>query len=290
MPSSATRGSRAPQQIFTNPASDSSIRGSIWRKVSVSITDLLPCLTISRKILKNYIRFILNIRLNISSFSFRLTDDDSRAAPTGVVETTKEPTSHNFPTNPKVKLWDLPEIGTKRYPDLETYCEKVQLETKYNVFLIFTASRFTDYGNKLATKIKSFRKKFFFIRAKIDVDDASEKLRLKGSFDESVFKETIRSYSSGNLKGQMHDEQDIFLISNRDVTKWDFARFQHAIIGALPTSQQQSLLFSFGTKTREVLQSKVKGLKQRIWMIASLSAAAGTIPVSGFSIAVQCSQ
>ncbi|KAJ7387311.1 Interferon-inducible GTPase 5-like [Desmophyllum pertusum] len=95
-----------------------------------------------------------------------LDNDDEKAAKVGVTETTLEPKCYDHPTNSKIKYWDLPGIGTPKYPDLETYCRKVQLE-RYSAFLVFTIDRFTENDQKLAKKIQSTDRSFFFIRAKL---------------------------------------------------------------------------------------------------------------------------
>ena len=50
------------------------------------------------------------------AFFGRLDDDDQGAAEVGVTETTREPKAYGHPTNPKIKFWDLPGIGTPNYP------------------------------------------------------------------------------------------------------------------------------------------------------------------------------
>ncbi|KAL9953050.1 hypothetical protein ACROYT_G040401 [Oculina patagonica] len=215
-----------------------------------------------------------------------LDDDDDAAAPVGVTETTLEPTCYDHPTNPKIKFWDLPGIGTPNYPDMETYCKKVPLE-KYHTFLIFTSSRFTENDIQLARKIGTMNKKFFFIRAKIDENVRAEKR--KKSFNEYGMLREIRSTCSSKLADLLTTEEDIFLISNHYPTKWDFARLTQAILDALPRYQRESLTLSLGILTSlstEVLQRKVEILRKRIWMVSSASAAAAVVPLPGLSIAV----
>ncbi|KAJ7376192.1 hypothetical protein OS493_036306 [Desmophyllum pertusum] len=181
-------------------------------------------------------------------------DDDEGAAEVGVKETTKKPTCYDHPTNPKIKFWDLPGIGTPNYPDLETYCKEVKLET-YDAFLIFTSNRFTANDQQLAKKIRSIDKRFFFIRAKL-----------------------MTMFALRSVKR-----------SNHDPAKWEFAKLTQAILDALPTYQRESLTLSLDILTSlspQFLQRKVQVLKTRMWMVASLSAAAAVVPIPGVSIAV----
>ena len=193
------------------------------------------------------------------------------AATVGVTETTKEPTVYDLPSNPKIKFWDLPGIGTPKYPDLETYCKEVELE-KYHAFLIFTASRFTENDLNLAKKIRSIEKKFFLIRTKID-NDARSEMR-KRSFNERAMLEKIRRDCAENLNDLLSNEQDIFLITNHDPSKWDFDRLTQAILCVLQTLQRESLTLSLGvfrSLSTEMLKKKVEVLKGRMWMVAAAS-------------------
>ena len=219
---------------------------------------------------------------------FRLRDDDEVAAPVGVTECTREPTPFDHPFNTNIKFWDLPGIGTPDYPDLETYCEKVQLE-KYDTYLIFTADRFTKNDLDLAKKVRSTDKKFFFIRTKIDANENSERLG-KQSFDEQNMLTEIRRYCFESLGDLLADEQDIFLISNYHPEKWEFARLTQAILDALTRYQRESMTLSLGKvitrSSNEIFQREVDVLRGRIWKVASASGVVAAIPVPGLSFAV----
>ena len=217
----------------------------------------------------------------------RIPDDDEMAAKVGVTETTIEPASFPHPTNSKIKFWDLPGIGTPNYPDLKTYCEKVMLE-KYDTFLIFTAGRFTENDLKLAEKIRSVEKKFFFIRTKIDDNVRAEKR--KRNFDEESMLNKIRRDCSKNLVDLVEDIREIFLISNHETDKWDFVRLTEAIIDVLPVRQRESLTLSLGivkSLSTKILGRKIEVLKSRMWMVATMASFSTlTVPLPGLSISV----
>ena len=218
---------------------------------------------------------------------FRLYEDDEGAAPVDVTECTTEPTPFDHPTNANIKFWDLPGIGTPDYPDLETYCDKVQLE-KYHTYLIFTATRFTQHDLDLAKKIRSIDKKFFFIRTKIDESVRAEKR--KRSFDEEAMLTKIRRNCLESLGDLLSDEQDIFLISNHEPENWEFARLTQAILEGLTRYQRESMTLSLGKvitrSSKDIFQRKVDVLRGRIWKVASASGAAAAFPVPGLSFVV----
>ena len=205
-----------------------------------------------------------------------------------MTECTTEPTPYAHPTNSNIKFWDLPGIGTPDYPDLETYVEKVQLE-KYDAFLILTATRFTKNDLLLAEKIRSMQKSFFFIRTKIDENVRAEK-RKQSSYDEKAMLTKIRSNCLKNLGDHFSDVKDVFLISNHEPDKWDFARLAQAILDPLPKDQRQSLMLSLGKaitrSSEEIFQGKLDALKGRIWWVAAASAAGALVPIPGLSVGV----
>lgn len=193
------------------------------------------------------------------------------------------PKAYNYSQNSKIKVWDLPGLGTPEKSDLEKYCEEVILE-RYHLFLIFTAGRFTDNNLKLALKIKSIEKEFFFVRSKIDVDVESERRR-KSFNQEAVLKE-IRADCSKNLRGLLSGQEDIFLINNRKPKHWDFERLKIAMVHALPKYQRESLTLTLTSWSTKMVEEKVKILRGRTWMVAALSAVAAVVPVPGVSMAV----
>ena len=195
--------------------------------------------------------------------SNRLKDDDDGAAEVGVVEKTKVPTEYKHPDNPMISFVDLPGIGTPSFPDLPTYCKKVNFDD-YDTFLIFTASRFTQHDLELAEKVKSIGKSFFLIRTKID-EDCRSKTHSR-SINESETLETIRKDCMENVKN-IPNTKEIFLIGNYDRDKWDFDRLIEAISDALPVLQRECLTLSLTNVTCECLKRKAELLRGKYFYI-----------------------
>ncbi|XP_010783500.1 interferon-inducible GTPase 1 [Notothenia coriiceps] len=97
-----------------------------------------------------------------------LDNTDERAAPTGYKETTMEVHSYPHPNFPNVTLWDLPGIGTDNFP-ADKYLQHVGFE-RFDFFIIVSADRFRENDVMVAKAIRDMKKKFYFVRSKIDQD------------------------------------------------------------------------------------------------------------------------
>ena len=175
-----------------------------------------------------------------------MEDDASNAAIVDVVEGTKEPQHFDHPSNPNIKFWDLPGLTDPIYDgDLEEYCRNVPLDT-YDTYLIFTNNRLTAEDLKLAERIRSTGKKFFFVRAKIDQDVENAKCSMQLKFDKDATLNKIRNNISQNLRrrGLLEDEKEIFLISNRYPAEYQFSELTQAIVAILPQRQRESFILT----------------------------------------------
>ena len=220
----------------------------------------------------------------------RIEDFHLDAAEVNVTEGTDEPICYDYPGNPKIKFWDLPGITHPSYDgDLEKYCKNVPLD-KYDTYLIFSKDRFTVNDLRLAERIRSTGKRFFFIRARIDQDIDSARRSRKHLFDENATLDTIRGHLSRNLieRGLLDDEQQIFLISNHYPAKYQFEKLTQAILSILPQRQRESLILTMDNASilsRNTLKEKVEVCKKRIKYIATASAVAAALPIPGVALA-----
>ena len=106
------------------------------------------------------------------------------------------------------------------------------------------------------------KRSFFFVRTKIDADAYSQKR--KRNFDEDVMLRKIRSECLENLKMVGVKDNDVFLISNLEPAKWDFARLTGAILDGLPDRLKESLTFSLDlmtTQSKNILKRKADALR-----------------------------
>uniref|UniRef100_A0A8K9UIQ2 IRG-type G domain-containing protein n=1 Tax=Oncorhynchus mykiss TaxID=8022 RepID=A0A8K9UIQ2_ONCMY len=154
--------------------------------------------------------------------------NDDGAAPTGVVETTMEAKAYPHPKYPNMKVWDLPGIGTANFKP-EEYLQKVEFD-RFDFFIIVSSERFRANDITLAKEIQKRKKKFYFVRSKIDNDMRAE--GRKETFDQEKTLETIRQYCIKGLEGL--GSPKVFLISGFDLGLYDFPDLQETMEKELP--------------------------------------------------------
>lgn len=159
-----------------------------------------------------------------------LKDTDRGAAPTGVTETTMEPTVYCHPNMANVKIWDLPGIGGAEIVS-KTYIKNVQFD-KYDFFIIITATRFREHDIMLAKEINKRRKNFYFIRSKVDLDVEAAKRR--GLREENTLQQ-IRNDCQKNLLE--FESSPVFLISSFYLDKFEFQEFLKALETEVPNQK-----------------------------------------------------
>uniref|UniRef100_H2SP50 IRG-type G domain-containing protein n=1 Tax=Takifugu rubripes TaxID=31033 RepID=H2SP50_TAKRU len=164
-----------------------------------------------------------------SSFvnAFRGVDHrDDQAAPIGVVETTTEVRAYPHPSYPNVTLWDLPGIGTTRFP-ADQYLKHVGFE-RFDFFIIISATRFRENDVKLAKEIQKMGKKFYFVRSKVD-NDLQNAQRSQRNFDADQTLALIRENCEEGVQAPQ-----VFLLSNFELRRHDFHRLHATLERELP--------------------------------------------------------
>ncbi|XP_056148909.1 interferon-inducible GTPase 5-like [Lampris incognitus] len=249
--------------------------------------------------IQEYLKQQENIPLNIavtgdsgsgkSTFvnAFRGIDNrDEGAAPTGCVETTMEVTPYPHPSYPNVVLWDLPGIGTTKFP-AEKYLKYVGFE-KFDFFIIISADRFTENDVKLALAIQKMGKMLYFVRSKID-NNLRDEERSQRDFNQVETLDKIRKYCCKGLQDNGMKSAKVFLISNFDVGLYDFQLLEDTLEKELPKHKRDALLFAIPNINEGILNKRREAFQAKIKYYASLSALIAVAPVPGLSFAVDTS-
>ncbi|XP_051960610.1 interferon-inducible GTPase 5-like isoform X3 [Xyrauchen texanus] len=262
-------------------------------KESISTQDLPSAVDTIKHFLDQQDRVELNIAVMGESGSGKSTfinafrglgDDDEDSAETGEVETTKEPKAYKHPKYKNMKLWDLPGIGTLNFK-ADEYLKHVQFE-RYDFFIIITSDRFRECHADLVKEIKRTKKNFYFIRSKIDVSIDAAKRRQGKNFDEKKTLDNIREDCVNGLREIGVEDPVVFLISGRDLNKYDFNSLHERMETELPEHKRHVLMLTVPNITTEIIERKKKSLEKNISSVGLLSAAVAALPVPGLSVAV----
>lgn len=213
-----------------------------------------------------------------------ISDDDFRAAKTGVVETTASPTPYHHPHLPHVRLWDLPGIGT---PALQArkYLQLVRFE-RYDFFIIVTSERFRENHAELARAVAAMGKRFYFVRSKVDQDLRASQQRRPTLFQEAQVLQQIEADCTRQLKNEGLENPKVFLISSFHLHRFDFHRLQDTLAEELEGHKRHTLLLSFPSVTAAALQKKKRSLRQHIWKTALLACIISALPGHPFHLNV----
>ncbi|XP_052011916.1 interferon-inducible GTPase 1-like [Apodemus sylvaticus] len=204
--------------------------------------------------------------------------EEETAAPVGVVETTMRRTPYRHPNIPNVVIWDLPGIGTTNFPPKD-YLEKVKF-CEYDFFIIISATRFRKNDIDLAKAVSIMKKDFYFVRTKVDIDLENEK-QCKDTFGREAFLQHIRSHCVNMFKKNDLDVPPIFLISNKNVSDYDFPILKVMLKNKLSTHTHRNIMFSLPNITEAVIERKCNSIQQFIWLEAFKDGVLTSIPAVG---------
>lgn len=175
-----------------------------------------------------------------------LTADDEGAAAVGVVETTTEIASYTHPENCNIKFWDLPGVGTDKFPQAD-YLRLISVD-QYDFFVVMSASRFFETDAWLVNEISRRGKKFVFVRTKVDVDVRNDKkAHPRTNSQEAVLSEILTS-TKEHLKSIGQSSAELFLIDSYKREKYDFERLGKKLLCEMP-----ELKSSVMTKSRCII-------------------------------------
>ncbi|XP_051019267.1 interferon-inducible GTPase 1-like [Acomys russatus] len=206
-------------------------------------------------------------------------DEEEDAAETGVTETTMAITPYKHPKIKTLTLWDLPGIGTMKFPPKD-YLEKVEFK-KYDFFVIVSTTRFTKYEVDLAKAIRLMKKNYYFVRTKVDSDLENEKKCKPRTFDREKTLNQIRSSYLHILRDNGISEPQVFLISNHDSSDYDFPVLVDSLFKELPAQKRHNFMLSVPNITEAAIQRKYDSAKQFVWLEAMKDGVLSTVPIVG---------
>ncbi|XP_028630103.1 interferon-inducible GTPase 1-like [Grammomys surdaster] len=205
--------------------------------------------------------------------------EDEGAAQVGVEETTMKRTSYKHPKIKTLTVWDLPGIGTQKFPP-KTYLEEVKFK-EYDFFVIVSVTRFTKLELELAKAIGMMKKNYYFVRTKVDDDLKNEKISKPRTFEREKTLKQIRSYSVNTFRENNMAVPPIYLVSNHDVSDYDFPVLMDTMIKDLNAQKHHNFMLSLPGITEAAIDRKHKATQQFIWLEAFKAGVLATFPIVG---------
>ncbi|XP_039080247.1 T-cell-specific guanine nucleotide triphosphate-binding protein 2-like [Hyaena hyaena] len=205
--------------------------------------------------------------------------EDELAAPTGAVETTLNRISYRHPKFPNVTLWDLPGMMSINLKP-QKYLKQMKFG-EYDFFIIISSTRFTINDEHLAMAIKKMKKNFYFVRTKVDSDLHNLKLSKPTTFNEHEILQKIRNDCVTQLQNANMGTTQVFLISNFDLSSYDFQSLETTLLRELPAHKRHIFMQYMPNVTEAAIDKKKDSLKQKVWLEALKAGASATIPLVG---------
>ena len=215
-----------------------------------------------------------------------LEADDEGGAAVGEIETTVgDPISYKDPRNKNLLYWDLPGVGTARYPR-ETYLRDVGFE-KYDFYILISSQRFTENDLWLAKQIEKAGKKFFFLRSKIDNAIDNEKTAHRKTYNMEATLAKIRQNCVDELKNGGIKTIDVFLIASYKPALFDFEKAKEKLLKDFPKLKKDALVLSVSHgQSKAILKEKTEVLRKRIEKVGLASCLYHGLPISGIGLAI----
>lgn len=213
-----------------------------------------------------------------------LKAQDKGAAPVSVTECTTKPQDYQYPSNPMLKFWDLPGVGTTLFPKA-TYLDEIKVD-RFDFFLLLNTSRFMENDIWLVNEICKRNKKCFIVRTKVGVDISNNAQSYPDTHDEEAVLEMIRSSLIRQLEQNKCGHIPVFLIDSLELSKYDFGKLNLKLIEDFPDLKRAALVLSLQACSEEMIQLKADELRRRIFKVALLSSTAALAPIPGVSAAV----
>ncbi|XP_027805147.3 immunity-related GTPase family M protein [Marmota flaviventris] len=207
--------------------------------------------------------------------------EEKDAALIGVVDMTMKRTPYKHPDFPNVIIWDLPGIGITKFQP-KHYLENVKFR-EYDFFIIVSATRFKKNDLDLAKTIKIKKKDFYFVRTKVDCDLKNAQISKPTTFDREKVLQQIREDCVINFKSNNINKPQIFLISNCDLSKYDFPILKDKLLKDLLVQKHRDFMLSLlKIIDRAILRNRYF-LKQFTWLEELKSKILATLPVESIT-------
>jgi GTPase Era involved in 16S rRNA processing len=194
-----------------------------------------------------------------------LQQSDQNAAKEGVIETTRERASYTIPNNDLIELYDLPGEGSCSHP-IESYMQAMNFK-QYDFVLIVISQGFSKNDELIIKELQRLEKPFYLVRSKIYADVENQKFT---QTEDEVIK-VIRSNFDLNLRRLGVKARGVFMIDSHAHNAFQLKELENALKHDAPETFKDTLILTFRTMTKEIIENKVKHLKLRAARVAFMA-------------------
>ncbi|KAI7806399.1 uncharacterized protein zmp:0000000951 [Triplophysa rosa] len=163
-----------------------------------------------------------------------IKNNEEQSAPTGVIETTKEPTEYPYPVLPNISLWDLPGLGKigglDSQPSASGFNPAQLVASMFpcDVYILLSPLRLRLGIIQLMQQLSSLGKEYYLVISMADLI-------------EETFVGQVREWAEGVL-GEMGLRQNLFLVSAQHPETLDFPKLKEMLNKAIPSHKKVALV------------------------------------------------
>jgi len=202
-------------------------------------------------------------------------------AKVGLTETTMVCTGYAHHNNPNIILWDLPGVGTEKFPQA-SYLEKVNADL-FDVFIIMTEGRFTEHDTWLGKVMQKRNIPVIFVRTKIHIDVKNS----KHDHPEKDARTALDEVKADMIaKSSFVKGLGVFLIDSHKSDRYEFSDLEKCITEKLGETKGQALVFSVSRMSKDVVEQKVAELRKLVWSAGTNSYVFGALSMMFREVAV----
>lgn len=200
------------------------------------------------------------------------------AAKVGIKETTTTVEKYEFPESDKVKLWDLPGIGTQNFTR-KSYLNDFAL-SKFDIVVVVTASRFLESDLWIAKQALEMEKSVIFVRTKIDMDLMNASRDDPDNYDEMTCLTTMKKDIEENVHSIAVEQKEdaIFLISSPDRQKYDLPKLCKKLKSLVNTKGESICKFLL-EYLKKAVEEKREDVSKKFACKRVATAVIGAIPI-----------
>jgi len=191
-------------------------------------------------------------------------------------------TAHS--TNDNLMFWEIPlgmGCDNPKYGNKKLYWDAIQGE-KFDVFILVTRNYVKGLMTWFSRELQKRNVPHFIVRTSIDesINSSKSKYPLSHNADriqKSAMNLIINSYleNGGTLNEKFTKNQNFFVVDNYNTSEYDMPNLVDGILNNSCEGVKNSIAMSMPAKSNSIITTKMKVLKNRIWLIALESAAAG---------------